>query len=48
MVRAVYHQGQLRLLDPVNLKEGQQVHLQMKLRTRKLMRTRFFRNLTSS
>jgi predicted DNA-binding antitoxin AbrB/MazE fold protein len=28
-VRAVYHQGQLRLLDPVNLKDGQQVHLQI-------------------
>lgn len=28
-VRAIYHQGQLRLLDPVNLSEGQQVQLQI-------------------
>ena len=28
-VRAVYHQGHLQLLDPVNLIEGQQVQLQI-------------------
>jgi predicted DNA-binding antitoxin AbrB/MazE fold protein len=28
-VRAVYHQGHLQLLDPVNLAEGQQVHIQI-------------------
>jgi len=28
-VRAVYHQGHLQLLDPVNLTEGQQVQLQI-------------------
>jgi predicted DNA-binding antitoxin AbrB/MazE fold protein len=28
-VRAVYHEGQLRLLEPVNLQEGQEVQLQI-------------------
>lgn len=28
-IRAVYRQGQLHLLDPVNLEDGQQVHLQI-------------------
>jgi predicted DNA-binding antitoxin AbrB/MazE fold protein len=28
-VRAVYHQGHLQLLDPVNLVEGQQVEIQI-------------------
>lgn len=28
-VRAVYHQGHLQLLDPVNLAEGQQVQIQI-------------------
>lgn len=28
-VRAIYHEGQLRLLDPINLREGQEVHIQI-------------------
>jgi predicted DNA-binding antitoxin AbrB/MazE fold protein len=28
-IRAVYHDGQLRLLDPVNLSEGQEVQLRI-------------------
>jgi predicted DNA-binding antitoxin AbrB/MazE fold protein len=28
-IRAIYHNGQLQLLDPVNLAEGQEVQLQI-------------------
>lgn len=28
-IRAIYHDGQLQLLDPVNLSEGQEVRLQI-------------------
>ena len=28
-IRAIYHNGQLQLLDPVNLVEGQEVQLQI-------------------
>jgi predicted DNA-binding antitoxin AbrB/MazE fold protein len=32
-IRAVYHEGQLRLLDPVDLPEGQQVKISIETMT---------------